>query len=157
MQTWIDDGNIHNMPTMVASPFIIIPPMASLTAGEIKGLRIMYNRQKALPSDRESAFWINLYEIPPSSNKDKVVDNVTVAMNTQIKLFYRPEKLVKKPDEKILAQQLVFSAITKGQNVTIECSNPTPYYVSLSSIELSLNSHGYQNDNSVGYDGSTFC
>lgn len=146
MQTWIDDGNIHNVPTMVASPFIIIPPMASLTAGEIKALRIVYNTQKALPTDRESAFWVNLYEIPPSSNQSKVVDNITVAMNTQIKLFYRPEKLIKKPDEKILAQQLVCRAITKSQNITIECSNPSPYFVSLSSVELHINSHTFQNE-----------
>lgn len=146
MQTWIDDGNTQNIPSATVSPFIITPPMSSLTAGEIKGLRIIHNKQKILPNDRESAFWINLYEVPPTTQENKLIDNVTVAMNTQIKLFYRPTHLLNKPEEKKLVKQLNCYANAHHLKITIFCKNPTPYYVSLSNIELTINNHTYHNE-----------
>lgn len=136
MQTWVDNGNINNIPSSTLSPFIITPPMANLAAGEIKGLRIINKMPKGLPSDRESAFWINLYEVPPVTNDQKLTDNVTVAMNTQIKLFFRPKRLENKPDEKSLVTQLTCQAKRNSSNISIHCQNPTPYYVSLSNITL---------------------
>lgn len=146
MQTWIDNGNTQNVPSATVSPFIITPPMSSLVAGEIKGLRIIYNKQKTLPNDKESAFWINLYEVPPTSKENKLVDNVTVAMNTQIKLFYRPIPLANKPEEKTLVTQLSCYGKAHNLEITVSCKNPTPYYISLSNIELNLNNHTYHNE-----------
>ncbi len=40
--------------------------------------------------DRESLFWLNIQEIPPISSADD--SNVlAVALNTQVKLIYRPK------------------------------------------------------------------
>ncbi|XKM13443.1 molecular chaperone [Orbaceae bacterium ac157xtp] len=146
MQTWIDNGNIQNTPSSAISPFIITPPMSKLTAGEIKGLRIIHNKQKTLPNNKESAFWINLYEVPPTTQEDKLVDNITVAMNTQIKLFYRPSHLVNKPDEKKLVAQLDCYGKPNNKEITINCKNPTAYYISLSNIELSFNKQLHYNE-----------
>lgn len=146
MQTWIDNGDISNTPSLTVSPFIVTPPMSNLIKGEIKALRIMQNKHQNLPSDRESAFWLNLYEVPPVSNEYKMIDNVTVAMNTQIKLFYRPKNLANKPDEKVLASQLTCNGKTNNKTITINCYNPTAYFVSLSNISLTLNNQQYQNE-----------
>lgn len=147
MQTWIDNGDIHSIdPVNVRSPFIIIPPVANLAAGEVKAIRIMRNMQQTIPEDKESAFWINLYEVPPTANKAILSDNITVAMNTQIKLFYRPEKLINKPEEKKLAQQLIFRASTNDHYTIIECQNPTPYHISLINLQLTIDSQSFQNE-----------
>lgn len=39
-------------------------------------------------------FWLNLYEIPPSQpTTPPLASRVTLAMNTQMKIFYRPKAL----------------------------------------------------------------
>lgn len=146
MQTWIDDGNIQNNPSYTVSPFIITPPISNLLPKEIKSLRLLLNPQQILPKDRESAFWINLYEVPPINKANQPADSVIMAMNTQIKLFYRPTKLKNKPDEKELAAKLICYGKNHNKLITINCQNPTRYYVSLSNIELTFNNKRYQNE-----------
>ncbi|WP_180821372.1 fimbria/pilus periplasmic chaperone, partial [Vibrio parahaemolyticus] len=44
----------------------------------------------ALPQDRESVYYFNLREIPPRSKEANVLQ---IALQTRIKLFYRPKAL----------------------------------------------------------------
>src|SRR5204863_2939575 len=54
----------------------------------------LINSGAALPSDRESLFWLNIYEIPSTPNGSMAESQlVTVTMRTQIKVFVRPRKL----------------------------------------------------------------
>ncbi|MCZ5740532.1 fimbria/pilus periplasmic chaperone, partial [Escherichia coli] len=45
-----------------------------------------------LPADRESMFYFNVREIPPKSNKSNTLQ---IALQTRIKLFWRPKALEK--------------------------------------------------------------
>lgn len=45
-----------------------------------------------LPADRESIFYFNVREIPPKSNK---ANTLQIALQTRIKLFWRPKALKK--------------------------------------------------------------
>ncbi len=45
----------------------------------------------ALPQDRESLFYLNVREIPPKPDKPNVLQ---LAMQSRIKLFYRPAAIV---------------------------------------------------------------
>lgn len=45
-----------------------------------------------LPSDRESLFYYNVREIPPKSGK---ANTLQIALQTRIKLFWRPKALEK--------------------------------------------------------------
>lgn len=64
VQTWVDEGDITVMPGHVKTPFVVVPALFRLQPKAMQGLRLIYN-QASLPADRESVFWLNLYEIPP--------------------------------------------------------------------------------------------
>lgn len=77
-----------------------------------------------MPQDRESLFYFNLREIPPKSDKPNTLQ---IALQTKVKLFYRPESIkINKfgvpPQEKLTLSK-------KGDKVMVK--NPTPYYVSI--------------------------
>ncbi len=64
VQTWVDNGDANPAPGSVNAPFVSVPPLFSLAPQRMQGIRLIYN-QSPLPKDRESVFWLNVYEIPP--------------------------------------------------------------------------------------------
>lgn len=130
VQSWVDDG--EGSPDATTAPFVVLPPVFRLTAGHTQGLRIIYNRDP-LPQDRESAFWLNLYEMPPESAHSDP-SHVTLAMNTQIKIFYRPESITMTPEEAV--RKLTWHLGRDGKSGYIEFNNPTPLNISFSAIRV---------------------
>ena len=78
-----------------------------------------------LPSDRESLFYYNVREIPPKSGK---ANTLQIALQTRIKLFWRPKALEKIDMKK--PWQFKVTLTRSGQDYTV--NNPTPYYVIIS-------------------------
>ncbi|HEY4803884.1 MAG TPA: molecular chaperone [Paraburkholderia sp.] len=132
VQAWIDDGHVEGTPQESTAPFVTLPPIFRMAAGDQKSLRIIHSGAK-LPSDRESLFWLNLYEIPglPKSEPDKA-QAVMVTMRTQIKVFVRPAGLPYGAPE--LPKRLTFSLAKGAGKLTLRIGNPTPYYASFSAI-----------------------
>ncbi len=110
--------------------FVITPPLHRLDPNSSVQLRV--NRAGgALPEDRESVFYINALAIPPKP-KDAKGSVIQFALNTQIKLFYRPQKL---NDERELVK--AYGDVTVSANGdTLTLSNPSPYYLTLTNIVL---------------------
>jgi P pilus assembly chaperone PapD len=132
VETWADDGG--GDPQRARAPFVILPPVFRLHPEGLQVLRIVYNGD-ALPRDRESVFWLNLYEIPPDpGSRAKSVPHLDLAMDTQFKIFYRPKGLKSSPDD--VARQLHFTLRRDGDHVLLVCHNPTPYHASFSRIAL---------------------
>lgn len=131
VQSWVDNGS--GDPQSASAPFVVLPSVFRLAPQALQGLRIIYN-QELLPSDRESVFWLNLYEIPPNSNEERDSKSLTLAMNTQLKIFYRPGEITAKQKEAV--NKLEFRFRTDGSHGYIECSNPSPLHVSFTSIAL---------------------
>jgi len=132
VQSWVDSG--AGDIDAANAPFIVTPPVFRLAPQSIQGLRIMYN-QEPLPADRESVFWLNLYEIPPVSKEMKESRRLTLAMNTQLKIFYRPKGLKMTLEEAV--SKLTFRLQQDNGHWFIECDNPTPLNVSFTSISVS--------------------
>lgn len=131
VQTWIDDGAIDSTPEVAQAPIIPIPPIFRLNPNQQRSLRLLYTEQM-LPKDRESLYWLNLYEIPPQPLEPLIEgqSRLTVTLRTQMKVIYRPKGL--KPDiSSVPANLVTFRKI--GDELIIE--NPTPYIITLSSIE----------------------
>ncbi|HIF3101884.1 TPA: fimbrial chaperone [Salmonella enterica] len=122
-QVWIDNVSQNKADVfMVPSPpFFKVGP---------KGRQIvrLMNVNPALPSDRESLFWLNVQEIPP---KPKETDGsvIAIAMNTQVKLIYRPKALVE--GRKGAEKQLTL--VSRDDCVWIK--NPTPYYFAVTKVK----------------------
>ncbi len=74
----------------ITSPLIVLPPVQRLEPGKSSQMKIEALPDVKLPQDRESLFYFNMREIPPKSDKPNTLQ---IALQTKIKLFYRPEAI----------------------------------------------------------------
>ncbi|HEI6730679.1 fimbrial chaperone [Yersinia enterocolitica] len=123
-QVWIDNTNQGNGTVYM----IPAPPFFKVAPKEKQIIRIM-KTESQLPTDRESLFWLNVQEIPP---KPKETDGnvLAVAVNTRVKLIYRPKSLV---DGRKGAEKGI-KVVNKGGETYL--SNPTPYYFAVTGLKV---------------------
>ncbi|OWF85037.1 molecular chaperone [Yersinia kristensenii] len=141
VQTWVDDGDVDSTPDQAKAPFMVLPAVFKMQPGAAQGLRII-NKGDNLPTDRESVYWLNLYEIPPKSSRNtEAYAQVAMAMNTQMKIFYRPNGLTPKPDEAM--KKISFTLQKQNQIYVLIAHNPTPYHVSFGQIQLKDRQQSY--------------
>ncbi len=134
VQTWVDNGEGNRAPENSASAMIALPSVFRLQPQALQGLRIVYDGS-ALPKDRESVSWLNLYEIPPAkADAPALSTRVAVAMNTQMKIFYRPAHLPSAHEE--MAGALTFRVERQAGTWVLVCHNPSPYHASFSSLRV---------------------
>lgn len=125
VQIWIDAGDPEATPETARAPFTITPPINRINGGKGQTLRMMFTGEK-LPGNKESLFWLNVLEIPPTK-KDKQ-NHLQMAVRSRIKIFYRPQGLTGNANQ--AGKEIVWKKVKGG----IEGSNPTPYFVSLAKI-----------------------
>ncbi|MGY3859924.1 fimbria/pilus periplasmic chaperone [Aeromonas intestinalis] len=134
VQVWIDAGDRSIRPGADAVPFLVTPPITRIEALRGQSLRLAYVGQ-GLPKDRESVFWLNVLEVPPSAKSTGADNNqVKLAFRSRIKLFYRPEGLAGNVERS--AQQLTWRLVKLGQGYALRASNPSLYHVSISNLDL---------------------
>jgi len=126
-QSWVEDSKGNK----ITSPLMVLPPLQRINGGQKGVARITktdgINR---LPQDRESLFYLSVREIPPRSEKPNVLQ---LAMQSRIKLFFRPTAIVPESKSAIWQDQIVFQK--NGNRMTAQ--NPTPYYVTIISLNRS--------------------
>lgn len=120
-QSWVEDAS----GAKVTSPLMVLPPLQRINGGQ-KGIARVTKISgiTALPQDRESLFYLNVREIPPKPDKPNVLQ---LAMQSRIKLFYRPAAIVPQEPGAVWQNQVVFHK--KGRQWSVE--NPTPYFVTV--------------------------
>ena len=116
VQSWLDDDAGKSEKTMV-----VTPPLLKLLPDQSATLRFVYSGS-GLPADRESVIWVNVQEIPPRAKEPNVMQ---LAVRTRLKLFYRPQKLIKNASE---APEKV---VWKRQGNKVTAHNATPYHVTV--------------------------
>lgn len=127
VQSWIDTGDPSAAPESIHVPFVIMPPITRIDGGKGQTLRLVYTGGE-LPEDRESVFWLNILAVPPKKS-DTSNHYLNVAYQTRVKLFYRPTGLKMSPER--VAEKLQW----KTEAHTLIAYNPTPYYISLASVD----------------------
>jgi len=135
VQTWVDQG--EGRLEHAVAPFVVLPAIFRLDPSAIQHLRIIHTGE-SLPQDRESLFWLNLYEVPPHDlaadvGADTGEARLTLTFNTQLKVLYRPETLAAPED---LPAQLRFHLERSHGHWCVEAHNPTPWYASLSALSV---------------------
>ncbi|ATV17971.1 Pili assembly chaperone [Pseudomonas syringae pv. theae ICMP 3923] len=134
IQTWVDKGQGDNLPQNIVSAFIAMPAVFRLQPSALQSLQVILT-DRNLPVDRESVFWLNLYEIPPRQDASAPdTTRVTLAMNTQLKIFYRPKNLPIAPEQ--LTNALHFRLEQTADSVLLVCRNDSPYHASFASVRL---------------------
>lgn len=130
-QGWIEDQSGQK----VSAPLVVLPPVQRIEPGDKSQVKIQAIPDiAALPQDRESVFYFNLREIPPRSNRQNVLQ---IALQTRIKLFYRPEAIYATQTDLTNPWQEKITLIRKGNNY--EVNNPTAYYVTIVDALTGLN------------------
>lgn len=129
VQSWIDGGDVDSTPETTTAPFIITPPITKISAYDGTELKIHFLNQ-ALPQDRESVYYFNILDISPKSDNYHTVNRLQLTIQTRIKLFYRPTKLLIGIEKSLY--ELTFSA----SNKSIIINNPTPYFMTIANISF---------------------
>ncbi|MFW0926866.1 fimbria/pilus periplasmic chaperone [Providencia sp. VP23HZSY-1] len=120
-QGWIENEESKK----ITSPLIVLPPVQRLEPGKSSQMKIeSLPAIKNLPQDRESLFYFNMREIPPKSDKPNTLQ---IALQTKIKLFYRPETITPQKNGTPWQEKLQL----EKKRDTIFIKNPTPYYVTI--------------------------
>lgn len=128
VQAWIDDGDPQGTPQTASSPLVVLPPIFRLAPLEQRTIRLLTSG-KGLPKDRESLFWLNVYEIPPNQ---PAVDSekLLLAFRTQLKVLWRPEGIDKLRED--TGNKLRFSR--SGDSLIV--ANPTPWNITLAELKM---------------------
>lgn len=131
LQAWVDDGALVTTPEDASAPIMPLPPIFRLEPGQQRSLRLLYTGG-ILPSEQESLYWLNLYEIPPKPIEPVPVDQtrLTITIRTQMKVIYRPKALFKGAEDAPL--RLKFHS----DGTAVEIENPTPYFITLAEAEV---------------------
>lgn len=130
-QAWVEDPQGNK----ITQPLVLLPPVQRIEPGEQSQIKVQSTPAiSRLPQDRESLFYFNLREIPPKSSKPNTLQ---LALQTRIKLFYRPQALELKQTDYSVPFQQQLTLAREGDKYRI--TNPTPYYISLVNASSSLN------------------
>lgn len=120
-QGWIEDEQGNK----IQSPLAVLPPVQRIEPGKLSQVKIQaLPAANLLSQDKETLFYFNLREIPPKSAKPNTLQ---LALQTRIKLFYRPAGIAIDPQTTPPQEQLT---LTRQADV-YQVNNPTPYYVTL--------------------------
>ncbi|MBC3211566.1 fimbria/pilus periplasmic chaperone [Serratia fonticola] len=122
-QGWIEDVNGKK----ITSPLTVLPPVQRLEPGAKSQVKVQgLPATGMLAQDRETLFYFNLREIPPKSDKPNTLQ---LALQTRIKLFYRPTAIAITNSEASAPWQEKLTLTKQGDSYQV--NNPTPYYVTL--------------------------
>ncbi|MFL1558064.1 molecular chaperone [Pseudomonas sp. O64] len=139
VQTWLDDGNVRATPTTAKAPFNATPPIFRIEPNEQQAVRVRYTGEP-LPQDRESLYWLNVLEVQPKPVNAGGRNLIELSFRTRLRVFYRPQGL---PFERAAAtSKLTWKLIPYQGGYAVEVANPTPYYISLPSIQLVVSKTG---------------
>ncbi|AWQ20078.1 fimbrial biogenesis chaperone [Pantoea ananatis] len=129
IQTWIDGGSPERSPGSKAFPFVALPGVFTLNKDEKKQIAVLRTELAAqLPKDRESLYWLNLYEI--SAVKKSTLrpgsDKISMALNTQLKVINRPFREVIPFSARVHA--VTFQVRKKQGQAFIHATNGSRYF-----------------------------
>ncbi|EPL6453510.1 fimbrial biogenesis chaperone [Providencia rettgeri] len=117
------------------TPFSVTPSLFRLEPGTTNQLRIVKTGSAVLAKDKESLFYLRVMALPAGKGNEpegkvELGGAITVSTGSVIKLFYRPSGLSSTQQQAMAALQF------SRQGQTLHVNNPTPYYVTLTSLNV---------------------
>lgn len=131
IQTWIDNGDLDATPETASAPIVPLPAVFRLEPQQQRTLRLVATAQP-VAQDRESLYWLNVYEIPPRPDEGGDANSLrlTITLRTQLKVIYRPRKLSRE------AEKAPMRMVVRADGHTVQLNNPTPFYITLAKAEI---------------------
>lgn len=129
VQVWLDDGNAQSVPQTANAPFVTTPPVFRLAAHAGQTVRLRYVG-KPVAQDRESLWWFNFIQIPPTDKATQAENQLLVLVRSRVKVFVRPKGLTGSPLDMAGTSRVWL----QGGNLFLR--NNSGYYLALSSLEV---------------------
>ncbi|MDR6965088.1 fimbrial biogenesis chaperone [Shewanella putrefaciens] len=139
VQLWVDDGGVDSSPEKASnSPVIPLPAIFKLKSKEAKSIRLV-KIDDNIAADRETLYWLTIYEVPPTPEKGDNADNAAddnkavliLTTRTQMKLLLRPAALFNQVET--MPTNVSFKWVDKS----LVLMNNSPFYVTIASLRLS--------------------
>lgn len=136
LQTWLSKIDYDGMDIRDDVPLFITPPVGRINPGKNKVFRLFQSDDAIveLPGDRESAFWINAFDLPASTQEENIGNQLHIAFRTRIKAFYRPATMTGTLIE--AASNLKWDVKQKGNKVELTAVNNSPFHISFANFSL---------------------
>ncbi|MEI2266796.1 fimbrial biogenesis chaperone [Erwinia sp. CGal63] len=132
VQSWIDSGDANQPLDEIRVPFVLMPPVSRIEAHGSQTLRLMFTGDN-LPADKESVFWLNVLDIPPTDESTADKNKLQMAIRSRIKIFYRPRGM-NSEDANLAAKNIVWRQ--NGNGNTLSGDNRSPYHVNVASVTV---------------------
>lgn len=136
VQAWVDPYTEPGQPKTEVKeqdiPFVLSPPVFRINPKEGQSIRLMYVGNE-LPQDRESVFYFNVLDIPPAPSGEKTENFLQLAINSKLKLFYRPIAVSK--NFNALKDELRFSVL-ESNGYQLQVDNPTGNFFTLLDLKF---------------------
>lgn len=133
VQTWLDTGDLRSTPATAQTPFTLTPPIFRIEPNQQQALRLRHLGEPAA-TDRESLYWLNVLEVPPVTAGSEQNNQIELAFRTRLRVFVRPQSL---PYPVASApSKLRWELIPHHQGFALQATNPTPYHISLTAVDL---------------------
>lgn len=136
VQAWIDNGDMLASPESIQTPIIITPPVFTMKPNEIRSIRLILASRTALAKDRETIYWLNIYQIPPSNETvNRVTQKMVLPLRIRMKVFVRPSGIGELQEQSV--KQVDFKLQNVAGKTTLLITNPTPWHINLNQIVIS--------------------
>ncbi|MES3498714.1 fimbria/pilus periplasmic chaperone [Citrobacter freundii] len=109
--------------------FVVTPPLFLLKTQRENLIRIMYVGPE-LPKDRESLFYVSSRAIPSTEKNDGGTNQLKIAVQSVIKMFWRPDNLPISISNAPAALRCSYS----GSDILVD--NPSPYFITLTQMKV---------------------
>jgi chaperone protein EcpD len=133
VQSWLDDGDRQSTPSSARAPFTLTPPIFRIEPHQQQALRLRYTGDP-IPTDRESLFWLNVLEVPPTAADAAQKNQIELSFRTRLRVFLRPPALPYPVES--AASKLQWKLVPHENGYALQATNPTPYHISLSAVDL---------------------
>jgi P pilus assembly chaperone PapD len=135
VEAWIEHGDVRldaDGRETRPVPFAITPPLFRMEPGKGQALRV-HRLPVALPTDRESLYWLNILDLPPNPPEAVAGNLMKMAVRSRIKLFLRPAGL---PGTAFKApERIAWRLMDDHRGVpALQLDNPTPFHVTIARV-----------------------
>ncbi len=134
-QSWIEDERGNK----IESPLVALPILQRINPGQEKQVKISLVGQNTLPEDRESLLFFNVLGVPPKAEAE---NQVSIVIQSKIKLFYRPKGLPKYPLNKSWIEEMG----VENHGSSLMLTNPTAYHIIIFSLSRDNNQSVIEKD-----------
>lgn len=134
VQLWTDDGDPLASPQESRTPVIALPPIFGIQPGEIRSVKLQLVSPEKILKDRESLYWLNIYQIPPRSKSDDAEQRVFLPLRFRLKIFVRPENIPVLEED--AGKKIDFTVVNVKGTEKLVIKNPTPWHMNIGELNI---------------------